>query len=85
MFSNINFLISQNSNQCNVLVWEWPEFYQQKTHLNNTMDVEKWKRTKIYECWQGMTKWQEIIRVLKRHIGNTKDVKWNIFIYLFKQ
>jgi hypothetical protein len=83
MFSNLNFLINQNSNQCNVLIWEWPKFYQQETHLNNTTDAKKWKRTKRYECWQGMTKWQqEIIGVLKRHIGNIEDVKWNIILFL---
>jgi hypothetical protein len=58
MFSNLNFLISQNFNQCNVLIWKGLKFYQQKTHLNNTTYVEKWKRTKRYECWQGMKKWQ---------------------------
>ncbi len=53
-----------------------------KTNLDNTKDDGRWRTIKRWECWQGMTKWQQMITwVSNRDIQNTKSTMLDTNIF----
>jgi hypothetical protein len=60
-------------------------FVNKKTHLNKTTNDKKMKKNKKIGMLTRNDKiQQEIIGVLKIHIGNTKGVKLNMKNFLFQ-
>jgi hypothetical protein len=58
-----------------------------KTHSNNTKDDERWgnnKKTIIQTRNHKMAK-NNLIRVPKRHMKNTKGIKLDMIFYFFGQ